>query len=33
MIQIIVAMMIPVLRGHDDDEHDAHQNIITITTK
>jgi hypothetical protein len=33
MIQIIVAMTIAILRGHDGDEHNTHQNDITIITK
>jgi hypothetical protein len=33
MIQIIVAMTITILRGHDGDEHNIHQNVITIITK
>jgi hypothetical protein len=33
MIQIIVAMTIVILRGHDGDEHNTHQNDITIITK
>jgi hypothetical protein len=33
MIQIIVAMTIAILRGHDGDEHNTHQNDITVITK
>jgi hypothetical protein len=33
MIQIIVTMTIIILRGHDGDEHNTHQNDITIITK
>jgi hypothetical protein len=33
MIQIIVAMTITILRGHDGDEHNTHQNDIIIITK
>jgi hypothetical protein len=33
MIQLIVAMTITILRGHDGDEHNTHQNDITIITK
>jgi uncharacterized membrane protein YkvI len=33
MIQVIVAMTIAILRGHDGDEHNTHQNDITIITK
>jgi hypothetical protein len=33
MIQIIVAMTIAILRGHDGDEHNTHQNNITIIKK
>jgi hypothetical protein len=33
MIQIIVATTITILRGHDGDEHNTHQNDITIITK
>ena len=33
MIQIIVAMTIAILRSHDGDEHNTHQNDITIITK
>jgi hypothetical protein len=33
MIQIIVATTIAILRGHHDDEHNTHQNDITITEK
>jgi hypothetical protein len=33
MIQIIVAMTIVILRGHDGDEHNTHQNDITIIIK
>jgi hypothetical protein len=33
MIQIIVTMTITILRGHDGDEHNTHQNDITIITK
>jgi hypothetical protein len=32
MIQIIIAMTIAILRGHDGDEHNTHQNDITIIT-
>jgi hypothetical protein len=32
IIQIIVAMRIAILRGHDGDEHNAHQNVIKNTT-
>jgi hypothetical protein len=32
MIQIIIAMIIAILRGHDGDEHNTHQNDITIIT-
>jgi hypothetical protein len=31
IIQIIIAIRIPFLEGYDGDEHNAHQNIITIT--
>jgi hypothetical protein len=30
MIQIIIATTIAILRGHDGDEHNTHQNDITI---
>jgi hypothetical protein len=33
MIQIIVAMTIAILMGHDGDEHNTHHNDITIITK
>jgi hypothetical protein len=33
MIQMIIAMTIAILRGHDGDEHNTHQNDITIITK
>jgi hypothetical protein len=33
MIQIIIAMTIAILRGHDANEHNTHQNDITIITK
>jgi hypothetical protein len=33
MIQIIIATTIAILRGHDGDEHNTHQNDITIITK
>jgi hypothetical protein len=33
MIQMIVAMIIAILVGHDGDEHNTHQNDITIITK
>jgi hypothetical protein len=33
MIQIIIVMTIPILRGHDGDERNTHQNDITIITK
>jgi hypothetical protein len=33
MIQIIIAMTIAILRGHDGDEYNTHQNDITIITK
>jgi hypothetical protein len=32
MIQIIIAMTIAVLRGHDGEEHNTHQNDIAIIT-
>jgi hypothetical protein len=30
---MIIAMTIAILRGHDGDEHNTHQNDITIITK
>jgi hypothetical protein len=33
MIQIIIAMTIAILMGHDGDEHNTHHNDITIITK
>jgi hypothetical protein len=33
MIQIIITTIIAILRGHDGDEHNTHQNDITIITK
>jgi hypothetical protein len=33
MIQIIIATTIAILRGHDGDEHNTHQNDITIIIK
>jgi hypothetical protein len=33
MIQLIIATTIAILRGHDGDEYNTHQNDITIITK